>query len=366
MKGVLALLLLGPLLAMPTATAIPSRCEGTAASTQLTDHAWEDGAIHLWLENDEWKGDVRVCIYQGGIRYDRPFSIPANGVLDHTVPAPVGAYRVDYVIGSDRATATVVYDADLRSCDSRRALVPATLSHVGPTFGTLGGYAAECEPSQADPEFASGDVDRTGKLTVLSSPQAFPGSTTYPELGLSVVLIGALVFALHKLMVPGLLSLYSRLAAPRLLDQRVRADIVELVRNEPGLLLNRIAHRLEVGQGALRHHVRLLLAAGILAEFRSGRHRSLFEGPQTPRDAAAVVLLRQEGPRRLYDAVRCSPGAPLGVLADRAETSLSAASKNARRLVEAGLVRRDDVAYPSRWYPEDTPRVGTTRRPPTA
>src|SRR5687767_757500 len=99
---------------------------------------------------------------------------------------------------------------------------------------------------------------------------------------------------------PGLLvavPLVGRLAGQeqeRLLQSALRRQIVEMVRDNPGIPIGELMKRLPVGWGTLYHHLIKLERSGLLRAAVSGRRRLLYPGDAGPlgNDPDARSILR--------------------------------------------------------------------------
>lgn len=102
----------------------------------------------------------------------------------------------------------------------------------------------------------------------------------------------------------GLLPLYARLQPRRALEHPRRAAMLALVQHEPGLTLADLQRRLDLPNGALRHHVRLLEVAGMLRTVPDGALRRLYPtaaprvAPTPGLGERALATLRARGPMR--------------------------------------------------------------------
>lgn len=94
-------------------------------------------------------------------------------------------------------------------------------------------------------------------------------------------------------------ALYSRLQPREVLAHPARADLLALVRAEPGITLARAREQLGLAKGALSHHLAKLERAGHLHSIRDGNHRRLFAAGDradvAPEMRARVAALARSG-----------------------------------------------------------------------
>ena len=135
------------------------------------------------------------------------------------------------------------------------------------------------------------------------------------------------------------LGLFSRTRDDELLEHPRRAQVLQLVQAEPGIHFQDLARRLAVGRGTLDHHLRKMLAAGLLTKVQHNGYACYFpKGAVDRRVMAAAPLLRSGGGRAVFQALRQQPGRSGRELALALGLSQSTVSYHLRKLQEAGLV----------------------------
>lgn len=145
--------------------------------------------------------------------------------------------------------------------------------------------------------------------------------------------------------------LFSRLERGRLLDQRVRARVHELVRAQPAVHAAEVARILELPRSHALYHLNLLERSGLLVSKRAGARRRFFlVGQFAPAVMAQMSLLQDERCARVAEIVRNEPGIGVLELADRMRVSHSFASKLSRRLEEFGIIQRRPEGRAVRLY----------------
>lgn len=105
----------------------------------------------------------------------------------------------------------------------------------------------------------------------------------------------------------GLFALYARLAPRRALEHPRRAQMLALLRAQPGLTLAEVQRALALSNGVARHHVALLETAGVIRSVQDGPLRRIYpvEGPRVAPTPAlrerALDMLRARGRMRASD-----------------------------------------------------------------
>lgn len=139
---------------------------------------------------------------------------------------------------------------------------------------------------------------------------------------------------------------YTRLAPQRVLDHPTRFALAALVAQEPGLILRDLVRTTGRPYGVVRHHARVLEAAGRVKLLRLGRAIHLYPSEESLVGARRRILLVQDAPVRcLVDFVARGPASPAALQAEvRRALGLSrmGAWKALRRAVAARLVERVD------------------------
>lgn len=182
---------------------------------------------------------------------------------------------------------------------------------------------------------------------------ATPSAVAFKEPGLELVaaiavpllvLLWTLYFwpTLHLLLartVP-LLGGYSRILSGDPLRNPVRASMVDAIKADPGVTASQLARRLGIGWGSLAHHGSLLCKEGLILIESHGRYRHFFPRGIPGEKRTALALLRRARTRHALDAVVANPGISQRDLAGILGVTPAGALWHAKRLENAGLVRR--------------------------
>ncbi len=137
-----------------------------------------------------------------------------------------------------------------------------------------------------------------------------------------------------------LLGGYSRILSGDPLRNPVRASMVEAIKADPGVTASHLARRLGIGWGSLAHHGSLLCKEGLILIESHGRYRHFFPSGLPREKRTALALLRSTRTRHALDAVVANPGISQRDLAGILGVTPAGALWHAKRLENAGLLRR--------------------------
>jgi DNA-binding MarR family transcriptional regulator len=208
-----------------------------------------------------------------------------------------------------------------------------------------------------------GDYDRTidynvdemeadGQASLPSMDPGPSGGMPLPRLGAAAVASGSFlaVFLVAyfwptlkyagtqaAMVLPG----YSKIAKSALLDSPVRDQLVTAIRQEPGVHASDLGRRVQVGWGNLVYHLDRLEDEGLVFSTIDGRHRRFFVAGEVAWTAREqLALLKNARARELYEIIFEHPDVPQHELAKFAGVSASNATRNLRKLEQAGLIER--------------------------
>lgn len=136
-------------------------------------------------------------------------------------------------------------------------------------------------------------------------------------------------------------ALYHRLGRDDLLDNRIRARILDAVVEDPGGTVTDYADVADVDRTTARYHLRMLERFDYVMSDRLRGRTRYFEnhGRWDAFARRAIAHLRNRSTRQLVAAVLEDPGRPCPDLAERAGLSESAVYRKVDRLAEIGIVR---------------------------
>lgn len=172
------------------------------------------------------------------------------------------------------------------------------------------------------------------------TPDGLGSLGTAEQAGLLATLSGLLYYVWPKVKALGI-GLYNRIGRDDALDNDTRQRILDLVREDPGIHFNELRDRLDLGGGALGHHLETLTDNGFLVVEDHEGYKCYFESGQVDPEVQAVAhRLRSEGARQVLKALESRPGSSLSALAEAADLSKSGAHYHLERLADADLVDR--------------------------
>jgi len=140
----------------------------------------------------------------------------------------------------------------------------------------------------------------------------------------------------------GAIPLFSRITRNALFDNKVRADIFELIQAQPGVNVSEISRRLDVAWGTATHHLQKLRDERMVSIRTVGHQKCYFPngGTYTPREMEVMSVTKNTTAKRIAEFVaRTGPTAHADV-ATGLGLSPALVSFHARKLVEAGVVER--------------------------
>ncbi|HEX2022871.1 MAG TPA: helix-turn-helix domain-containing protein [Candidatus Thermoplasmatota archaeon] len=184
-------------------------------------------------------------------------------------------------------------------------------------------------------------VEALGERAALSAAGAaavrIPSGVPVAAFAAGAALLGA---GLGWRLPAGLVLLYTRLTRRDVMDHPRRAAIRALLERSPGLSTGEISQAVGLGSGVARHHLHVLLRAGVLARLEAAGYARYFLVGQADyaRCQQEAVLMGGGAEARALDALRRRPGLRAAELARELGVSRPAAHYTLRRLAQKGLV----------------------------
>lgn len=118
-----------------------------------------------------------------------------------------------------------------------------------------------------------------------------------------------------------------------------RQQILDLLREHPGLHKSEIARRTGISWGNVGHHLERLQQERLLRPFREGRRVHWFPPDLSARHHYGLSILNNDYVGEAIQSLRHQPGLTLHGLAEQLDISQKVASRVLRQLEEAGYVR---------------------------
>lgn len=140
------------------------------------------------------------------------------------------------------------------------------------------------------------------------------------------------------------LPLYTRLAKGDVLQNEVRAGVHQHVLANPGARFNEMRRDLDLSNGALAFHLRVLQREGYVTAHKDWTQRRYYATGRIPERATAGVADAVTG------LLRASPGLALSEIARRLGVSRQLAAYHLRKLERERRVRRVDEGRAPSWY----------------
>lgn len=274
--------------------------------------------------------------------------LAALAVLPALLPSAAGA-----PVGRDLPAPSPSLRADLTSSRPPSVGDVALASRPAATRGEVGLYLTA--------DLAPPDTILDPAEEPVSAPLARVNPVMGVAAGLSAVLTAG-VYAARTFPAPwpvGGAAFYSRLSPDELLENETRAELYDLLQDDPGLSMQEVADRTGHGWGTIVYHLERLEDNGYLLSQESGRARRFFpSGAVDADEAQPLALLREETPRRIVEALAEEPGMNGRDLADELDLAPSTVSKHVGRLQEAGLVEDEPDGGEKAYFVDGLPVEG--------
>lgn len=132
---------------------------------------------------------------------------------------------------------------------------------------------------------------------------------------------------------------FSRISREEVLENPVRDELMDRIREDPGVHLAGLIKEGGVGNGATRHHLRKLEEANLVERVEiQGYVRFFPAGELTDAEVRKQAVLKAGSNAQVYDAFRRDPGASIREIARRLDMSPSSVHRAVSQLREADLL----------------------------
>lgn len=182
----------------------------------------------------------------------------------------------------------------------------------------------------------------------IASLATIPSKVNPVTVASGVAAVGLLALAARLLW-----PLFSKLAPDRILEHPRRSQILDFVRNQPGVETNTVARSLGLRWANVVHHVGTLQRSGHIAVHRIGGRTALFPANMGYRGKEEkIAILRRDTARRLHEALQAHPGMDQAGLASRLQITQQRVSQSLRVLGSVALVRTEQDGRRRRYFAE--------------
>lgn len=192
-----------------------------------------------------------------------------------------------------------------------------------------------------------------GTVTITHDPPSLPVSPWVIALGGLTVSAGAgvgVAFRFHQgfrwWWIKVLAPLYTRLARAELLDHDKRDAIYQHVDENPGIHVRQLQRELELKNGTMFHHLRMLEDQDMVRSVEDGMYRRYYLTGQAPDDAGTPSTAQ-----RVARAIVADPGSTNQQLAEALDVEPSTVHYHVDNLAEEGRVRKERDGRKVRLYP---------------
>lgn len=174
-------------------------------------------------------------------------------------------------------------------------------------------------------------------------------------IGLAVGAAGVMAY-LWPLLKFGLFNLlgaplYSRFKKDEVLDHDVRSTIYDIIKEDPGISISRVADRASVGWGTAVYHLNVLEENGLVVAMRDGRYKRYYQnGGRYNGKKEALAAIRNDTTKRVVDAVLHNPGITQTGLCEQLGISAPLAHWHLSRLKDADVIDQERDGRYKRHY----------------
>ncbi|MEK6985152.1 MAG: winged helix-turn-helix transcriptional regulator [Candidatus Thermoplasmatota archaeon] len=144
----------------------------------------------------------------------------------------------------------------------------------------------------------------------------------------------------------------SDLQRPGLAEQPMRARLLSLITENPGIHASRLARESGGPWGTVQYHLSLLGKGDLVQSVDTGRERRFFPASTEPRWARLLALLNQGRRPELARYIQANPGLRQVDICDALGVSRKTFRASIGPLVEEGLVHERKGLQTNRYFPE--------------
>ncbi len=269
------------------------------------------------------------------------YAVACLGDCD-TIQATVSVGRTDQTASPNSPTRLLLGDAQTIEANITEVAFGddgALVSITETNYQAVTNHRGLVEQDAAAPPAPASTPD--SELVAGSVWWDWPSPAAAAGAGILGILVGVLYWLWPSIKSAPAVGLFSRLRNDQVLAHPARAQLMETLEAEPGLHHSELVRRANSTNTAVEHHLRILLARNLVVRRREAGYTCYFPARGVDRrEVAALPWLRNDGARRVLEAVATRPGRSGIQLA--AETGLDPATVtyHLQRLAKGGLVDR--------------------------
>ncbi len=185
------------------------------------------------------------------------------------------------------------------------------------------------------------DEEAKEETSATPIPLPEPEEAAIPA-GLAVLGAAAYAAIRWRYLIPGLLPLYTRISDDKLLENKTRKQLVDIIEEEPGLSQQELCNAVDAGWGNTTYHLQRLEQAGFIRSKKQGHHRRFYRtGTVENQDIEALGVLKNDNANKIARYLINDPGANQKDVCEALDISPSLAHKWIKRLEENELVESE-------------------------
>lgn len=191
-------------------------------------------------------------------------------------------------------------------------------------------------PSMLGSDSDPGQLSRPPSI-VAAQPDSLLLLTTATAGGAGIII--GLLYWLWPAIKSAPAALFSRVRGDHLLRNPLRAQIHQLIEANPGIHHQAIVRTLDRGHGAVEHHLRKLLDAGMVSRIQGKGYTCYFpKGRVDFSNMASAPLLKSPVARSIVEQVRQNPGIRSAELARRLAVTPATVHYHVERMRSSGIL----------------------------
>lgn len=171
----------------------------------------------------------------------------------------------------------------------------------------------------------------------------------------SLVIIAMTDAGKYKLTASLVVPLYTKISKDRVLDRFTRGKVYQYIRDNPGEIYTAIMESLELSNGALSYHLKVLEREGLVYSMTNGTFRHFFPKYMAP---PRYVFRLSRIQQVMINHVKKNPGISPNTLAGELQVTSGAVTYHLKHLLVAGILRTEKNGIGKRCYLVGEGRTG--------